>query len=699
MYRSERGRIIPPNLDDRTWQDLVDEMRALIPKYAPQWTDHNPSDLGMTLIELFAWLVEGLTYRLNRVPEKNYIAFLNLLGIKRDPATPARTFLTFTASVAVTLAKGIQAQTMGNESEAPIIFETDEELQVLPVNLQTAIEIDLVANTYMNASAGLTRPPANGYTIALAPNQSRQLCLGFDQPTTETIQLSLQFFQPALAETTVEWCYSTTDQAPSAWVAIPAAALTDETAGWQRDGFVRITAPADWVTQKPTTWATPPAAEEDKMEEERCWIGVRFTNTAATAISIKLEYLLFNAVVAHNAITVTSDSPELVGQSNGQPRQVFALHKRPLFKRPGAATPYDHLTVDVGGEAWQLVDEIPTGNGKQYRLDPVAGEISFGDFDPSSQQGHGQVPPVNRQIRATYRYVAGGAAGNVAGGKVIALRTAVPGVIAVTNLLPAAGGADEEPIEETLQRAPEELKIRDRAVTAEDYEFLAREASTAVRLVRCLEPRLWENADSANPPKWQKADPWKFAGMDRSPGNVNVVIVPDQGPAVAQPLPTETQLRTVQAELDKRRDLTAHLRVVGPAYLPVKVKVEAIVWQRAIDNGKVKDENAVVTTLKSKLTRFLHPVHGGLDGKGWQIGQHVFIADLLNYIMLAEDVGFISKLELGADQPVYRTADPLFIDFHGRPFSPAAAGASVRVADYELICAAEPDVKVTRLAS
>ena len=70
MLTSDRGRILPPNLDDRTWKDYVDEVRALIPKYAPQWTDHNPSDFGFTLIELFAFLVEGLTYRLNRVPER-----------------------------------------------------------------------------------------------------------------------------------------------------------------------------------------------------------------------------------------------------------------------------------------------------------------------------------------------------------------------------------------------------------------------------------------------------------------------------------------------------------------------------------------------------------------------------------------------------------------------------------------------------
>src|SRR5688500_13996516 len=127
MLTSDRGRIRPPNLDDRTWQDLVDEARALIPKYAPQWTDHNYSDVGIALIELFAFLVEVLTYRLNRVSHKNYGAFLHLLGITRDPATPARAFLTFTAQpAAAVVPKGAQAQTAGTETEAAVVFETDE---------------------------------------------------------------------------------------------------------------------------------------------------------------------------------------------------------------------------------------------------------------------------------------------------------------------------------------------------------------------------------------------------------------------------------------------------------------------------------------------------------------------------------------------------------------------------------------------
>lgn len=69
-----------PNLDDRTYDDLVQEAIALIPAYAPDWTNYNPSDPGITLIELFAFLTEILIYRLNRVTPANQYAFLKLLN-------------------------------------------------------------------------------------------------------------------------------------------------------------------------------------------------------------------------------------------------------------------------------------------------------------------------------------------------------------------------------------------------------------------------------------------------------------------------------------------------------------------------------------------------------------------------------------------------------------------------------------------
>ena len=75
-----------PVLDDRRFADLFTEARSLIPTYAPEWTNHNPTDPGITLVELFAHLTEMLIYRLDRVTTANTVAFLNLLDGKTRAA-------------------------------------------------------------------------------------------------------------------------------------------------------------------------------------------------------------------------------------------------------------------------------------------------------------------------------------------------------------------------------------------------------------------------------------------------------------------------------------------------------------------------------------------------------------------------------------------------------------------------------------
>src|ERR1700728_1168607 len=82
-------------LDDRRFQDLVSEARSRITALCPEWTEHNVSDPGITLIELFAWMTDLMIYRLNRVPEKIHVELLSLLGVKLRPATPARAELRF----------------------------------------------------------------------------------------------------------------------------------------------------------------------------------------------------------------------------------------------------------------------------------------------------------------------------------------------------------------------------------------------------------------------------------------------------------------------------------------------------------------------------------------------------------------------------------------------------------------------------
>jgi predicted phage baseplate assembly protein len=710
MLTSNRGRIQPPDLDDRTWQDLVDQAVALIPRYAPQWTDLSAGDPGRALIELFAWLVEGLTYRLNRVPEKNYIAFLNLLGITRDPAVPAHTFLTFKTQSSVTtpvlVPARTHAQTQGTEAEVPIVFETDEDINVLPSNLQTVL---LVAKpdttkpaTYTDITASLANAIVSGYPVTL-PGASTsttsatpvQLLLGFDKPTTQAIQLRIQLSQPVQVTTsgtatqpqaTVSWSFSTGTNEPSSWTALTTAGtaqVTDNTNGLLHGGVVSLTIPAAWGSQAPSSWATvDPSPGNSEIQNALFWISITLTNvipattTAAPSIQIGFNYILFNSVSARNALTIAS--PETLGQSNGTtPFQTFQLKNRPLFKRPGTDTPYNHLTIQVDGVTWTQVDDFLPGPGNVYRLNPVTGEISFGNYNTTQAQPgtHGTIPPTGAQITAmTYRYVAGGTSGNVGAGKINALAVPLPNIASVTNLAASFDAADEESIDDTLQRAPLELKSRDRAVTAEDYEVLASLASNEVAIVRCLPPHLHDDSSAT----WNVGDPWTFAGINRAPGNVNVIIVPNQGTNIPRPTPSKDLLQEVQAYLDERRTLTSSLRVSGPYYLPVKVLVNVSVWTRAISQGLINTVDDVKIDIQNKLQRYLHPIYGGLDGKGWQVGQSVFIADLFKAIMPDENLGFITSLTMTAETPAYTPPT--------RPAQPPASQVWVNVAEYELIC-------------
>src|SRR3954465_9371587 len=84
-----------PNLDDRRFQDLVDDAKRLVQRQCPEWTDHNVSDPGVTLIETFAFMTDQLLFRLNQVPDRMYIKFLEMIGLRLLAATPAKAPVTF----------------------------------------------------------------------------------------------------------------------------------------------------------------------------------------------------------------------------------------------------------------------------------------------------------------------------------------------------------------------------------------------------------------------------------------------------------------------------------------------------------------------------------------------------------------------------------------------------------------------------
>ena len=706
-----RGKLEPPNLDDRSWQDIVDQARALIPTYAPNWTDHNPSDPGIALIELFAWMVEGMTYRLNRVPEKNLIEFLNLIGITRDPATPASTYITYrlaNGAPSISVPKGHLVATPQTEENEAVIFETDREARILSNNLTTALYVHAdkdQANRllYENITRQIITAPLAGRTVIIPPLDSVMLVFGFDSPSEGTIGLPIRLSKTVVGQDVqVTWHHSRGDTPPlggaeTDWIDFPVQDVVEGTDAFQQNGIVRFSVPAPWDRQDPVDWTILPASVSDQVDQPLFWVGALIRNLRDHPIELGVEHVLFNGIRATNALTITD--PELLGRSDGKPFQSFELRHQPLYKEVGSQDPFMHLQVEVrepliGGsfgpwQLWTRKDTFPTGPGNYYRAHPVTGEITFGNHDAvTSVDGHGSIPVLGSEIRAlTYRYVAGNSKGNVPPGTVTVIRTPLPGLVDITNPGAANGGSDEEAIEETKRRAPQVLRNRDRAVTVEDYEYLAREATTDVHKVRCLPERLFNQFDTI-PDESKLGDPWTFGGLNRDKGHVNVIVIPNTPVVNATPMPSDELLKEVSQYLDARRVLGTTLHTTYPRYLPIDVTVDIAIWNQALQTGLAVSVEHVVSDLRSKIKAFLHPLYGGPDSSGWEVGQDFLVSGLLKFIQPNTEIGFISSLSVKAGSPLYQPPE--------RP-NASESEVWVQLADYEIICSGTPIIQETVL--
>ena len=200
--------LVPPVLDSRTFQQLVDRALQRIPHYTPEWTDFNPSDPGVTLIDLFAWLTELMFYQLNRVPDLNYIKFLELIGLELRPAQPAVADLTFIPQPNANVAPVLVGSQVGGQPPGggqQVVFETQEGLDLIRLPLTDVRVFDGAAYadvTDANGPGGTTYRP-----FGWVPQVGSALYLGFSQtdpPTTGTLfpqDMRFRLFRPASTQT------------------------------------------------------------------------------------------------------------------------------------------------------------------------------------------------------------------------------------------------------------------------------------------------------------------------------------------------------------------------------------------------------------------------------------------------------------------------------------------------------------------
>jgi predicted phage baseplate assembly protein len=611
-----------PNLDDRGFQDIVDEARSLIPRYCPEWTDHNLSDPGITLIELFAWMMDMLLYRLNRVPDKNFVTFLDLIGVKLRPPSAAQVDITFRLSAPqpemVTIPQGTEVATVRTESQEAITFSTDRNLRILvPQLIYCLTSPD--GSEFTDHSDTILTPSPRFRIFEESPRPGNALYLGFQQDLSgNTLLLTMDCVIEGIGvdpeDAPLVW--ESWDGGSQRWVKVDVE--SDGTGALNKRGDVELHIPYSFsirdVDLKRAWWVRCRLVE--RRPDQR-------TYSSSPRIRVTEWRTIGGTVPASHAITVDED---VLGRSEGKPGQVLALEHAPLLSRRDDET--IEVETDEGWETWEEVEDFSSSDPdeRHFVVDSIAGRVIFGPAiqQPSGEtRQYGAIPPRGSRIRFTrYRY-GGGAKGNVGRRTITVLKSSVPYVSSVTNRYASVGGADPETLESAKMRGPRHLRIRNRAVTAEDFEILAREAATSVARARCIQPEPDNGLDA---------------------GTVKVLIVPQVTTVEERIQPEQLRIpKSLEEEvtryLDERRLLTTALSVEAPQYLWVSAQVHVQVSPHL-------DAVSLAEEIERRLYRFLNPLHGGPEGMGWPFGRDLFIADVYALVDRIEGVDYVADAKI-----------------------------------------------------
>ncbi|HEU0133108.1 MAG TPA: putative baseplate assembly protein [Mycobacteriales bacterium] len=602
-----------PNLDDRRFQDLVDDAKRHVQRHCPEWTDHNVSDPGVTLIETFAMAVDQLLYRLNRVPDRLYVRFLELLGVTLFPPAAAEVDVTFWLAAPrpepVVVPEGTEVLTARTETQDPVVFTTATALAIVPSELAWVAtegggeQVDRTDQL----DAGSQFP-----CFTAAPVAGDALLLGLREPAP-SCAVALRF------TCDVEGVGVDPRQPPLVWEAWTGAGWAacelerDETGGLNRPGDVVVHVPAGHTSSA-------------ILRHRAAWLRCRVVDaepgqpfySASPRVGGVTAFTVGGTVRAVHGEHVRD---EVLGVSDGVPGQRFRVAERPVAD---CGEDVVVVTGEGDGAEWARVGHFAESgpDDRHFTLDAMTGDVEFGPAvrgEDGTVRQYGAVPPRGAYVRVRSYRTGGGRRGNVARESILFMRSTLPFVRGVTNRKAATGGADGEDVENAKLRGPMLLRTRQRAVTAEDYEYLALEASRGVARVRCVP------ADAADP------------------SVVRVLVVPELPADPRVPFaalrPADELLETVTRHLDARRLVGTRLVVEPPFYQGVTVVAQVRARPRT-------DPAALRERALDALYRYLHPLAGGPDGTGWPFGRPVQAGEIFAVLQRLPGADLVEEIRL-----------------------------------------------------
>jgi len=621
-----------PDLDDTPYEERIEAARKRLPAYDDGWTDHNPSDPGITLLELFAHLADTYTYQLDTVTDEHRRKYLGLLGERQRPPEPATARLSLAppaGSDGVTVPAGT-ALTVIDDADTEKRFETDDDITLTGATIDRVVtehgegrtdhtQANRKAGMYYRAFGADAEPPSALY-------------LGFDGDpfgATDSLALTVAFHDddlPPVAEhgdeqprfypsVNVQWEYCTDyENARRADAWSPLSVTRDGTYAFYRSGRVTLARPEGWA---PEEWETD---EHGVVGQDAglCWLRCRVLE-GGYEIPPQFDSIRLNVVEVSHRSTVEGERLERAnpGEPSALTAQRYEFSNAPVLDA--------EITVD--GEGWAEVDDFDASGptDSHYVLDRGAGVVRFGDGIT------GRLPRPDAAVVARRYSFGGGREGNVPASATwrfvdpdaeLADGCAL-GDIEVTAASEARGGADGESLKGAFRRAKRDLKTPYRAVTESDYRYVATH-TPGLRVGRAT-VLVGERTG---------------LGYEETPVEVTVVVVPYAPPGQSRPEPSEGFLDAVERHIDKYRLLTDRVAVEPPRYVDLSFDI-------AVQTSAWVPESRVKRAVESTLEEYLNPVHG-FEGEGWPFGRPLYNDELTGLLEGVEFVDHVRDLSVNA---------------------------------------------------
>jgi len=687
--------IVLPNLDDRRWADLVEQGRALIPLYSPDWTDHNASDPGITLMELFAWVAEMDVYRLNRISDRQKRRLLALMTIRPEPPRPATRVVSLrivsgASPVALPASVELTGTTLDGRA---VMFRSTTATNVVASSLRAVQRKS--DSGFQNLTAAWTRQEAI-QIFGSDPQAGAEVYLGFDGPLPANTwaQLHVQLSGekagleerrrildgkgvtrvPAHHSAPLDWEYlADAGGGLAKWLPLD---VDDDTRSLTLSGAVRL---------RPGT--AMKAQTIGQVAQALYYVRARLA-AGAFDEAPSVERLLVNAVEAIQSVPVWQTWPIAAGaivSGTPIPGQMAGLRlemragsistltvdaapapapgsgSEPAFLvlayvAPGALTP-GSLTVQAalaGSGTGEPEQTITLGRRPlvedTFRLFSLEGTTwraweRVDDFAASTRaSAHVLLDPTTGELT-----FGDGEHGRCApaGCLFVAFYEATEAEAATARL----SGLADSPRNRVLLPDPSAIGrlTAEQQVAAEEgapAETLAHALGRAIELrearLRAVTVEDFETIARDTPGTRIAraiARPNLYPGLDcvSAPGVVTVIVLPSL-PAL-RPMPSAGLIQEVAARLEPRRTIGTRVIVTGPRYLEVAVRASLKPFD-GIDKARLGRQVA------GALDAFFHPLTSGPAKDGWPLGRDVYRAEVMQVIDETPGVDHVRSLEL-----------------------------------------------------